>query len=77
MGIAITGQVLDNHCLLCLSELWIFITLFIHSVMEGFLDGQEMWVRSLGQEDLLEKEMPTSSSIPARKFPWTEEPGGL
>ena len=33
--------------------------------------------RSLGQEDPLEKEMATHSSIPAWKIPWTEEPGGL
>ena len=38
---------------------------------------QETWVRSLGQEDLLEKEMATHSSILARRNPWTEEPGGL
>ena len=36
-----------------------------------------MWVRSLGQEDLLEKEMATHSSILAWEIPWTEEPGGL
>ena len=38
---------------------------------------QEMWVRSLGQEDPLEKEMATHSSILAWEIPWTEEPGGL
>ena len=38
---------------------------------------QEMWVRSLGQENSLEKEMATSSSIPAWEIPWTVEPGGL
>ena len=39
-----------------------------------------MWetqVQSLGQEDLLEKEMATHSSILAWKIPWTEEPGRL
>ena len=39
-----------------------------------------MWetqVRSLGQEDLLDEEMATCSSIPAWKIPWAEEPGGL
>ena len=36
---------------------------------------QETQVRSLGQEDLLEKEMATSSSILAWKIPWTEGPG--
>ena len=38
---------------------------------------QETRVRSLGQEDPLEKEMATHSSILAWKVPWTEEPGGL
>ena len=36
----------------------------------------EIRVRSLGQEDSLEKEMATHASILAWKFPWTEEPGG-
>ena len=38
---------------------------------------QEMQVRSLGQEDPLEKEMATHSSILAWEIPWTEEPGEL
>ena len=38
---------------------------------------QETWVRSLGREDPLEKEMATHSSILAWRFPWMEEPGGL
>ena len=38
---------------------------------------QETWVQSLGQEDPLEKEMATHSSILAWRIPWTEEPGGL
>ena len=37
----------------------------------------ETWVQSLGQKDLLEKEMATHSSILAWKIPWTEEPGRL
>ena len=36
-----------------------------------------MRVRSLGQEDSLEKEMANHSSILAWRSPWTEEPGGL
>ena len=32
---------------------------------------------ALGQEDLLEKEIATHSSILAWRIPWTEEPGGL
>ena len=36
-----------------------------------------MKVQSPGEEDPLEEEMATHSSILARKIPWTEEPGGL
>ena len=38
---------------------------------------QEPWVRSLNQEDPLEKEMATHSNILAWEISWTEEPGGL
>ena len=38
---------------------------------------RETWVQSLGQEDPLEKEMATHSSIFAWRIPWTEEPGVL
>ena len=38
---------------------------------------RETWVRSLGQEDPLEKEMATHSSILAWRIPGTEEPSGL
>ena len=38
---------------------------------------QEIWVRSLGWEDPLEKEMATHSSILAWRIPWTENPGKL
>ena len=38
---------------------------------------QEMWVQSLGEEDPLEKEMASHSSILAWEIPKTEEPGGI
>ena len=38
---------------------------------------RETWVRSLGREDPLEKEMVTHSSILAWRIPWTEKPGRL
>ena len=38
---------------------------------------QETWVRSLSQEDLLEEEMATHSSILAWRIPWMEELGVL
>ena len=38
---------------------------------------RETWVRSLGRDDSLEKEMATHSSNIAWKIPWTEDPGRL
>ena len=38
---------------------------------------QETWVQSLGQENPLEKEMATHSSILVWRIPWMEEPCGL
>ena len=38
-------------------------------------EAQEIRVRSLGQEDSLEEEMTTHSSIIPWRIPWTEEPG--
>ena len=40
-------------------------------------EPQELRVLSLGQEDPLEEEMTTHSSILAWRIPWTDEPGGL
>ena len=45
--------------------------------VKNLLEMQEAWVQSLGQEDPLEKEMATHSSILAWETPWTEEPGRL
>ena len=47
------------------------------SVVKNMPAKQEMQVESLGQEDALEKEMTTPSSILAWETPLTEEPGGL
>ena len=55
----------------------------LHSGFPGGSEGkrlpamQETWVRSLGQEDPLEKEVETHSSTLAWKIPWMEEPGRL
>ena len=46
-------------------------------MVENLPAKQETWVRSLGQEDPLEKGMATHCSVLAWKIPWTEEPGGL
>ena len=47
------------------------------SVVENPLAMQETWVQFLGQEDPLEEEMATQSSILAWEISWTKEPGGL
>ena len=38
---------------------------------------QEIWIRSLSQEDPLEKGMATHPSVLAWEIPWTEETGGV
>ena len=46
-------------------------------MVKNHLPMQETWVQSLGQEDPLEKEIATHSSVLAGEIPWTEEPGRL
>ena len=64
-------QRLQRLSILAILASWVTQWYRIHLPM------QEMWVQSLGQEDTLEKEMATHSSILAWEIPWTEEPGGL
>ena len=45
--------------------------------MPAMKKTQEMWVQALGQNDTLEEEMATHSSILVLKIPWTQEPSGL
>ena len=47
------------------------------SVVKNSPVKQKIQVQSLSQQDPLEKEMATHSSILAWEIPWTEEPGGL
>ena len=49
----------------------------VAQMMKNLPAMQENWVQSLGQEDPLEKEMATHSSILAWRIPWTEEPDSL
>ena len=50
---------------------------FSGSAVKNLPAKQETWVQPLGQEDPLENEMATHSSVLAWEIPWTEEPGGL
>ena len=58
----------------CILIMWAFPS---GSVVKNLLAVQETQIRSLGQEDPLEEEMATQSSILAWEISWTEEPGGL
>ena len=51
----------------------------VHQIknLSAMQETKEVQVRSLGQEDPLEKVIVTHSSIPAWKVPWAEESGGL
>ena len=49
----------------------------VAQMVKNLLVVQETWVKSLGQEDPLEKGTAIHSSILAWETPWTEEPGGL
>ena len=55
-----------------LKELW---TSLVAQMVKRLSTMQETWVRSLGRDDPLEKEMAIYSSTIAWKIPWTEEPG--
>ena len=58
-------------------QLWGFPGGSVVKNLPAVPETQETRVPSLGQEDPLEEEMATHSSIPAWKIPWTEEAGGL
>ena len=59
------------------TELLELIIILVAQRLKRLPEMQETWVQFLGQEDPLEKEMATHSSILAWRIPWTEEPGGL
>ena len=50
-------------------------TSFVVQSVKNLPAMQEIWVRSLGRDDSLEKEMETHSSILSQRIPWAEEPG--
>jgi len=49
----------------------------VAQLVKNLTEIQETWVQFLGQEDPLEKEMATHTSILAWRILWTEEPGRL
>ena len=57
--------------------LWHTLASLLAQMVKNLPAMQETWVRSLGREDPLQKEMATHSSIVAWRIPWTEEPDRL
>ena len=58
-------------------EVGIIIYTLMAQIVKNPPAMQEIWVRFLGWEELLEEGMATHSSILAWRIPWTEEPGRL
>ena len=65
---------LISPCLISICPLGISL---MAQTIKNLPEMKDTWVRSLAQEDPLEKEMVTPSGILAWRIPWTEEPGGL
>ena len=68
----VTSGLLERFCIL----IWGVVMAQRVKNLPATQETQETWVRSLGWEDPLKKEMATVSSILAWRVPWTEEPGG-
>ena len=68
--------------MLCSQTIFLGLLIFIWAslvaqMVKNLPAMRETWVRPLGQEDPLEKELVTHFSILAWRIPWMEEPGGL
>ena len=63
-------------CLVCYVNIKCIYYILLHINIWVF-PGDSVVESALGQEDLLETEMATHSSILAWRIPWTEKPGGL
>ena len=70
-------QLLILPLLLCTYSPCQYWSSLVAQMVKNLPAVHETWVRSLGQEDPLEKGMTTHSSIRAWRIPGTEEPGGL
>ena len=71
------GKITGTEILEIISVLNILRASLVAQRLKRLPTMRETWVRSLGWEDPLEKEMAIHSSILAWRIPWTEEPGGL
>ena len=74
---AAPGLASGEACLPGLQRASLSLTSLVAQMVKRLPGMQETWVRFLGQEDPLEKEMAIHSSTLAWKIPWTEEPDRL
>ena len=77
--LSMDSEFLNYMAMIRIKHLHITILVGFHgsSVVKNLPAEQETWIGSLGQEDPLEEEMATHSSILAWRTLWTEAPGGL
>ena len=80
------NELLRSICVLTSGNISLFFNVWVTHHYRASLVAQLVWslpaiqetcIQSLGQEDLLEKEMATHSNILTWRIPWTEEPGRL
>ena len=76
-AIALTRQAVVGKVMFCFLIYCLYLTSLVAQTVKHLPTMWETWVQSLGQEDLLEKEMATHSSILAWKIPTMEEPDRL
>ena len=73
-----TSSLLKKKIIYILKQsIQIYVASLVAQLVKNLPAMQETWVRFMGREDPLEKEMATHSNILAWRLPWTEEPGGL
>ena len=78
-------EVLKGHFTVLFADMYVCIQPFyvylfrslVAQMVKRLSTVRDTWVRSLGREDPLEKEMAIHFSTIAWKIPWTEEPGRL
>ena len=64
-------------CIYIHVHICVYMAFLVAQMVKNQPAMQEIWVQSLGWEDLLEKGLAIHSSILAWKIPWTKEPGEL
>ena len=67
----------SHHLFILIVSFWVSQVAQWVKTPPAMQETQEMQAQSLGQEDLMEEDMATHSSILAKKIPWTKEPSGL